>query len=595
VSPDDPSGHIAGRRHDRTAAGDAVDRAHERTVTLPVARDGEQAFRLAFEEAPIGMALIGLHGRQTSLFLRVNRSLCAITGYGQDELIGHSFHMLNQPGDELEAARRFAQLASGGVDRWDAERAYRHADGRALWLHVSSSLARDDQGRPAYALSQMLDVSARREAESRITHLALHDPLTDLPNRALLMDHIEAALERAARDQQCMAVLFLDLDDFKEVNDRLGHAAGDELLVGLAQRLRACLRGRDVVGRLGGDELVVVCEELRDPPEIHSVLNRIANAVGAPMSLHGETLRMTASTGVALNLCSPTPEALLHDADAAMYRAKARGPGLFEIADSHLQAGAARRLDLLEGLRTALEDHQLRLDYQPCVDLATGRLVSAEALLRWDHPVAGELLPSEFLLVAERDDLAESIGGWVIGEACRQAATWEDELGAVAPDVWVNISSRQLGRQRLPRLIRETCARHGLRAHKLGLDIPESQVTAIAQPARAELHNLRGMGVQLAVDDFRIGQNSIRYLSDLPIDVLKLERSLVDGLGTNRADTAVTRSAATLADGLQLGLVAKGVETTGQRDLLRELGCGLGQGYLFGRPDGPEAVSHELA
>jgi diguanylate cyclase (GGDEF)-like protein len=408
------------------------------------------------------------------------------------------------------------------------------------------------------------------------------------------MDHLAAALQRVARSRHHLAVLFVDLDDFKQVNDQLGHEAGDELLVETAARLRQALRGRDVVARLGGDEFVIVCEELSEPGEVETLVRRVEHALAAPLELHGRPWNLSASIGVAVNRSSRGPEGLLRDADTAMYRAKARGNGHFEIADGSLQAGAARRRHLLEGLAAAVEDHQLRLEYQPCVELVSNRVVALEALLRWDHPEAGLLLPGEFLHVADREGFAETIGDWVIAETCRQAAAWRERHGDAAPAVWVNISCRQLGRHRLLARIRAACTEHGLPLTMLGLEISEPEVSGASQQARAELHTLHRSGVRLAVDHFRIGRNSISYLRELPIDRLKLDRTLVAGLGHDRADTAVASSAATLAGGLELELVAEGVETREQRDALRAIGCDLAQGYLFARPRPPEEVSAAL-
>ena len=556
--------------------------------------DSEHRFRLAFDEAPIGMALVDISATDPGRFLRVNRALAQITGYDQDELVGRGFGLLNPPEAQLEAARALRQLARGERESWEADTLYRRADGGEVWVHVTTAVAREPGGMAAFAISQIMDISGQKATEERLAHLALHDPLTGLPNRALLMDHLVAALKRSDRDHRHLAVLFLDLDDFKTVNDSLGYEAGDEMLQAVARRLGECLRGRDIVARHGGDEFVAVCEELDDPTEVVLVADRIQQALRAPLSIHGETLSMTASIGVAISANSRHARTLMRDADAAMHRAKAAGSGRHAIADSELQARATAQQSLQAALAEALGDHQLRIVYQPCVDLVTEAMVAVEALLRWDHPTRGTLTPDAFLAVAESNDLIVSIGAWVIRQACQDAAGWRAEFGARAPELWINVSARQLGHQRLTDVIRRTCTRTGLDADQICIELTERQVISVGQAVKADLHSVRGLGTRLAIDDFGTGHTGLQYLSQLPITTLKIDRSFVAGLGEDLTATALTTAMASLGRSLDLRVVAEGVETDDQRAAVRALGCGLAQGWLFGRPAGAEAIRERI-
>jgi diguanylate cyclase (GGDEF)-like protein/PAS domain S-box-containing protein len=557
-------------------------------------RDSEQRFRLAFDEAPIGMALVGLHGSQAGRFLRVNRAMCRITGYSATDLVGQTGELVSHPQHQGESASALARLAAGQLERWETEQRYRHASGHELWVQVSSSIAQNADGSPAYAVFQVEDITARRLAETQLTHQALHDPLTGLPNRILLKEHLATALQRAARARQHIGVLFLDLDDFKLVNDSLGHEAGDELLIEVARRLRKCLRGPDTVARLGGDEFVVVCEELQKPEEVEIAVRRIERALTAPLALRGRSLSVRASIGVAISTSDCTPETLLRDADMVMYRAKGRGKGHYEIADADLRIRAARQLTMESGLRTALDEGQFRLDYQPCYDLLTDRMVAVEALLRWDHPEEGVLNPDAFLDAAEDRDLIVELGDWVMRTACRQASAWYQEFGNRSPDMWVNASSRQLGRHHLTATVTDVLRETGLPPAKIGIELTERQIIAAAYSVRDDIQGLHDLGLRVAIDDFGTGRNGLEYLRGLPIDMLKIDKSFVAGLGTDLTDTALTTSMTTLAHGLELTVVAEGVETTAQCQQLRDLGCDLAQGYLLGRPGGPQLIAERL-
>jgi diguanylate cyclase (GGDEF)-like protein len=434
-------------------------------------------------------------------------------------------------------------------------------------------------------------VRLRREAEARLVHRAYHDPLTDLPNRARLLERLGQALARAGRRGEPVAVLFLDLDRFKLVNDRLGHAAGDRLLAAVGQRLQRCARPGDTVARLGGDEFTVLLDGLADAAEAERLAAAAAAALEAPFALDGHEVAVSASVGVAV--AEPgrgvSPAELLQDADVAMYRAKARGKARFEVFAPAMGEGVRARAALAADLRRALERVDLRLAYQPVVDLATGRVVAVEALARWEHPTHGEVAPAAFVPLAEETGLIAPLGRWALGEACRQARAWQETVAA-PPAVAVNLSPRQFQQPGLVEDVAEALRASGLPPRLLSLELTEGAMVADADEAVAILRQLKGLGVGLAIDDFGTGYSSLAYLQRLPVDRLKVDRRFVAGLGRDAGDDAIVEAVVGLAHTLGLGVVAEGVETAEQAARLRELGCRLGQGFYFGRPQSAEAV-----
>jgi diguanylate cyclase (GGDEF)-like protein len=418
-------------------------------------------------------------------------------------------------------------------------------------------------------------------AEARLTHQALHDSLTGLANRSLLHDHLTHALARAERARSTVGVLFLDLDNFKTINDSLGHAAGDELLIEIGRRLAGVLRGSDLAARLGGDEFVVACEDLNDPQDIPLVAERLMGELNREVLVSGQSVVVSASMGVALSQHGTNADDLLRDADDAMYRAKHHGKGHWEIADEELQATATRILKLEAELRTALSRAQLVLHYQPVIDLATSALVGVEALLRWQHPQRGLLLPDAFLDVAEESRLIAPIGAWALQQASRQAADWQQRFGDRAPVVAVNVSSHQIGHHGLSEQTRDIIAAYDLAPAGLTLEITERQALDLAESSAAELRELAELGIGLAVDDFGTGYAGFHYLRRLPVDTLKIDRSYVAGLGLDRTDTAITRGVIAIGQSLGLTVIAEGVETIDQSNSLAEMGCPQGQGWLW--------------
>nr|WP_231126315.1 PAS domain S-box protein [Motilibacter aurantiacus] len=556
----------------------------------------EEQFRQAFADAPTGMVLTGLEEHNRGRIIHVNRTVCTLLGRSAEELIGCDSSAVLHP-DDVPASEVVVQdLARGLTAEWNAERRLCHSSGAAVWARLSTSVVHALDARPLYAITQVEDVTARRAAEQRLAYQAMHDALTGLPNRLLLLDHLQSALARSARHGGHVAVLYLDLDNFKDVNDALGHAAGDELLVEFSRRLTACLRDSDTAARLGGDEFVVVCEDLAGPEEASGIASRVEEALDVDVPVRDHPVRVTASIGIAVSSGHETGADLLREADTAMYRAKRAGRGTFALADPEHQARALRQVRLAADLRRALEaDDELVLHYQPTFDAGTGAVVALEALIRWQHPEHGLLLPGAFLDVAEDRELMVPLGAWVLRAACVQGAAWHRRLGAAAPEVWVNVSSRQLGAADLTGCVADVLGSSGLPAGKLCLEITERQVVEIDEVVRRDLDGLVALGCRLALDDFGTGHNDMSHLRALPFDTLKIDRVYVTGLGTDRTDTAITTSMVTLAKALGLTVVAEGVERDEQADQLRRLGCDLLQGFLLHRPAPAPQVDRVLA
>ncbi len=438
--------------------------------------------------------------------------------------------------------------------------------------------------------------SERARHEERVNHTAHHDPLTGLANRSLLMDRLGVELARARRTGQTVAVLFVDLDRFKVINDSLGHAAGDALLIDVASRLQGTLRLEDTVARIGGDEFVMVCGGLNLPGEVDVIAARVSTVLSEPHVVAGREVYACPSIGIALAPGTSTdPEDLVADADLAMYQAKAAGRGRWVVFTPALR-GDTTRVELESGLRHALERGELRVVYQPVIDLADGGIIGAEALVRWDHPQRGLLLPMEFIPLAEETGLIVPVGRWVLAEACRQAAEWQ--ANGVVPgerfEISVNVSARQVSAD-FARDVIAALESSGLDPTHLALEITETFLMQDAQAAYAVLAELRRRGVRISVDDFGTGYSSLAYLKRFPLDLVKVDRSFVRDIGPDAEDSAVVAAVASLARSIGLQVIAEGVETADQLERLRALGCQAAQGFLFSKPLAPAAFEALLA
>ena len=439
-------------------------------------------------------------------------------------------------------------------------------------------------------------MAVERDRGEQVTrHAALHDPLTGLPNRTLALDRLEQALGRRQRDRIDVAVFVLDIDGFKLINDSLGHAAGDDVLLALSPRLTAALRATDTVARLGGDEFVVICPDVDGVLGSTDVAERLAAAIARPLSLDSGEHFFTVSVGGTLAASKhDTPESLLGDADAAMYRAKARGRGGYELFDEAMRTSLIARVRTETELRHALNHGELVVYYQPVIDLASGRLVSTEALVRWQHPERGLIPPLEFIPIAEETGLIAMLGLHVLESACRQTAVWQRDVDP-AIGVSVNVSGRQASIPSSPRRRRRSSSTAACAPGTLALEITETVLMEEADSPATVLDSFQTHGLSLVLDDFGTGYSSLSRLKRFPLDVLKIDRSFISGIETNADDRAIVKATIDMAHAVGLTVVAEGVETSEQEERLRGFGCDRAQGYLYARPQPAEAIADLLA
>jgi diguanylate cyclase (GGDEF)-like protein/PAS domain S-box-containing protein len=457
----------------------------------------------------------------------------------------------------------------------------------ALWAQTTTERAfsSHDTGFVQSVANVVAQAVQRRRVEDDARHRALHDALTGLPNRVLFRDRLEHALAQSARRRSTTAVLFLDVDNFKVINDTAGHSLGDELLIAVAQRLRAVLRSADTLARLGGDEFGMLCEEVADAADAVAVAERLMDALASPFALSGGEHTVSASIGIALaDGLETEAEAMLRDADAAMYRAKERGRARYELFDEALRERALRRVRVEHALRGAIENDQLWLAYQPLVSLADGRIESAEALLRLTDPELGSVSPMEFIPIAEQSGLILSLGAWVLDQACQQAAGWPTGTDGRPIAVSINVSAHQLVQPEFPDAVRLALDRTGLPASRLILELTETALISTTDSPVGTLDALRALGVRVVLDDFGTGYSSLSYLERFPLDGLKLDRGFVAGLERNDRARAIFAAAVDMAAALELPVVAEGVETERHATIVGQLGCTFAQGYHYAAP-----------
>ena len=478
-------------------------------------------------------------------------------------------------------------------DPFEVEYRMVHRDGHVVWVQDASYVLKDARGLPLHRQGFMLDVTERKELEEQLEHKAFHDSLTSLPNRALFMDRLAHALAGTERDEESLAVLFLDLDNFKVVNDSLGHGEGDALLVEVARKLRSILRPGDTAARLGGDEFCILLEDVYGEGEALRVVERLREAFYVPIHVDEQEVHVSASVGIALGSGAAYrqgkgAEALLRDADLAMYEAKSRGKNKHVVYDPSMNARARARLKKENDLRHAVERDELVVHYQPKVDLHSGSILGFEALVRWDSPMRGIVPPDEFITLAEETSLIFPIGRWVLEEACRQATRWQEEYGdgEDALSVAVNVSARQLQQEQggIVAEVERVLAMTGLAPRCLHLEITESVLMEDVPQNISTLAELRALGVHVEIDDFGTGYSSLAYLKRFPVDGLKMDKSFIDKLDSDEESAAIVEAMVSLARALNLRVIAEGVETPAQLARLRFLGCDVGQGYYFGRP-----------
>jgi len=513
----------------------------------------------------------------------------AMLGYGElevEEAPSEWFDRVHP--DDLPALRASIDAhLSGRTPHVEAEYRIRHRDQTWRWMFGRGLCARDEAGQPVEMAGSQTDVTEQKDAKAELARRAFYDGLTELPNRALFLDRLWHAMRRAKRRKDSLfGVLFLDLDRFKVVNDSLGHMAGDQLLIMIARRLEASLRPDDTVARLGGDEFTILLDDIHDAADATRIAERVQAELSAPFGLRGQELVMTASIGIALaNSTYESPEELLRDADTAMYRAKGAGRARHALFDAGMHEHAVALLDLEASLRRAVDRDELRLHYQPIVDLRTGRVSGLEALVRWQHPRRGLLSPKEFIPVAEESGQIIQVGRWVLRAACEQLATFDRAAGGTCPLVLhVNLSSKQFSLPDLLTHIDGVLGHTGLDAQRLRLEITESALMENAEISTRTLLQLQLLGVQISLDDFGTGYSSLAYLQRFPIDTLKIDRSFVGRMDRDQENLEIARTVVTIGKNLGKDVVAEGIETREQLALLREIDCDHGQGYLFAKP-----------
>jgi diguanylate cyclase (GGDEF)-like protein/PAS domain S-box-containing protein len=556
---------------------------------LEAARESEERFRSTFQDAMIGMCLTSPQGRLE----RVNPSFSHMLGRSVEKLQSVGLREVTHPDDIADSQAMLQRMLAGGEDRAHAEKRYIHSDGHVVFASMSARLVRDDHGEPLHFITQIQDVSAQKAAADALAHQALHDPLTGLPNRTLFADRLEQALARGRRAGGRVAVVFIDVDRFKVVNDSLGHETGDALLVQIGARLTQAVRATDSVARFGGDEFVILFDGVADDEMAMHLTDRVRRELMRPFSLEGDDdFFTTGSLGVALSGATSGAAELVRDADAAMYRAKAAGGATAELFDSALRHEAVERLRTERALRRGLPRGELRLHYQPIWSLETGQIEAVEALVRWARPGHGLVSPAGFIGVAEECGLMVAVGDWVMREACRQAAEWRVELGEAAPlPVHVNVSSRELEQPDLPGVVASALADAGLDPADLVLEITETGLLERTQRPVSVLRAIKDTGVRIALDDFGTGYSSLSYLERFPIDELKLDREFIARLDGDDEEPVLVGAILAMAHALDLIVVAEGIETEEQAAVLRELGCERAQGYALARPAAPEAIA----
>ncbi len=558
-------------------------------------QESEERFRNAFDYAAIGMALLSTQGN----WLQVNLSLCQILGYEETELLAKDFPRLLHPDDAEVVERALAQLLSSQVPAVQIEIRFLNASEDIVWVSLHASLIGATQTQPQKLIFQIQNITDRKRAEERLLHDAFHDSLTGLPNRALLLDHLSLAMARYKRhSERHFAVLFLDVDRFKIINDSLGHLAGDELLIEIAKRLERCIRPGDTIARLGGDEFTILLEELHHPDEVMPLAERIQKAIMNPIKLNATEVTITVSMGIAFSSIGyQQPEELLRDADTAMYQAKSSGKARYALFAPGMHARAIRQLQIENDLRRALDRQEFFLVYQPIVSIETSKLVGFEALVRWQHPGHGLISPAEFIPVAEETGLIIPLGKWVLSEACRQLRAWQEQLSIELPaylTMSVNLSGKQLMQDAIVEEVCQTLNQYQIEPHHLKLEITESVVMENIEVAIRKLNQLREFGVRMSIDDFGTGYSSLSYLHRLPTQTLKVDRSFVQNMTHSNDHAEIVRTIVTLARTLKMEVTAEGIETVDQLEMLRNLSCEYGQGFLFSKPLPAEAAMEQL-
>ncbi len=546
-------------------------------------RESERRFRNAFHEAAVGMVILDLEGK----FLSVNKGLTEITHYAAEELRGRpATFIIDEPHRE-DSARLLASVIRGEIDSYRAERRCIRKDGVAIWIRNSVSMMKAGQG-PAYVVVLCEDITDQKQAREKLRHQALHDPLTGLPNRRHFEQSLKAAIEGAGREGNEVALLFLDLDGFKLVNDTFGHPAGDLLLKHVAHRVQARLDGPDLLARVGGDEFTVVLSGLNGPEIPRRRAESLLDAFNEPFSINGNEISIGASVGISrYPIDGRNTSALLQSADAAMYSAKYNGNNRYQFFTNRMKEDAHERLIVESCLRRALEQNEISVQFQPQYELATNRLVRFEALCRWKSAELGQVAPANFIPIAEETGLIVPLGLHVLREACMQAVQWQSAQAQI--QVAVNVSAVQFSRADFVDSVVEVLRETGLSPTLLDLELTETSFVRDRDDSVRKMNALRNYGIRISIDDFGTGYSSLSYLQSMPVDALKVDRSFTAKIASSPTAVSMVRAVIAMARALGLRVVTEGVENIDQVDILRHLGCDEVQGFLYGRPEDHQA------
>jgi len=537
----------------------------------------EDLVRTVMGSASIGIVLAGLDGS----FRFVNRALCNLLGYDEAWFLARKVQDIIHPNDVKEVLRNRAQIIAGSIDKSATTIRLVRAVGAPVWVRRVTVLLRDTDGQPNLLMLQVEDITAEHKAQEALAYQAFHDSLTGLHNRAWILDILEVDLRIAKREGRAVGALFVDLDNFKVVNDSLGHVAGDEVLVMVAGRIVAAVRPGDRVGRFGGNEFVILIQNAHNALAVERYADRVSAAIGVDLQVRGHRIVPTASIGIAISTSTSTPESLLRDADSALSQAKTTGRARWHFFDDTMHAQALARLTLEDQLREAITASQFVVYYQPIVALADAHVVGHEALVRWAHPTRGLLSPGEFLDVAETTGLITAIGAQVLDQVCALLAKHPDLPGPIS----VNVSAIQLARPDWLTSVRETLATHRVDPTRIVIEVTETAVLSLVDSARTALTSLRALGIGIHLDDFGTGYSSISVLRDLPVTGVKLDLSFVHDLTESDSQAnALAEGVSGLVKGMHLTGIAEGIETPMQANILRDQGWEHGQGYYFGKP-----------
>lgn len=542
----------------------------------------------AIEASILGVVIIDI--TKTGMpIIYVNRAFERITGHMEQQAIGQDFAFLHGHGHDHVNHKRLT-LAIRELREETVEIESFRENGEVYWCEMSVAPVSDSFGKVRHYVTILNDVTQRREMESQLLQQATHDALTELPNRVLLMDRVEQAILHAKKKKSMFAFLFLDVDRFKMINDTLGHSMGDKLLQSISNRLLAATNDFDTVARIGGDEFVILLQDINTESQAEQVAEELLRSIEKPVQFGQHSLRVTGSIGISYYPKDGNDyESLMKNADLSMYYAKDNGRNNYRVFDEIMNQQIVSRMQLDTALQDSLKHHEFYLVYQPLMNIKTNTLVGFEALIRWDSPVLGEVLPVDFISMAEENGLIVDIGRWVLQEACNQLVRWQHQ-GFNKLSMAVNISGRQFRQTRLPETIKEILAETGAPARNLELELTESLLVDDIENAVATMNLLKDMGVRLVIDDFGTGYSSLSYLKQFPVDKLKIDRSFITELVDKESDAAIARAIINLGHSLNLEVLAEGIETELQHDYILKHGCDYAQGYLYLEPKKPEKL-----